>query len=521
MENSTDACVFVLFGATGDLARRKLLPAIYNLHREKLLPTKFSVCAYARKPKDDAAYRGEVRAELEVHSREKPNADWDDLAKRIHYVNGEFDDDAGYKRLKERLEKIDQEQGTCGNRLFYFAVGSEYFVEIVQKLAKNGLLQRWRAPLAHDLAGRKECPSQSPWQRIVIEKPIGHDEASAREMLTQIAEHTSESQVYRIDHYLGKETVQNILALRFGNCIFEPLWNRKYVDHVQITVAESEGVGTRAGYYEKAGALRDVVQNHVLQLLCLVAMESPGTMSADDIRNEKVKILRNLRKMSDAHSVAAHTVRGQYGPSADGKMPGYRQEPGVAPNSTTETYVALRCFVDTWRWAGVPFLLRTGKRMPRRETEISIHFHTPPLQLFDDSPAKHSCIGNVLRINIQPGEGLSFDVAAKIPGAGMKLKMVQMNFDYAEGFKRPTPEAYERLLLDAMHGDATLFTRDDEVQAQWEFCGHILRGWGAQPPPRLPNYFAGSWGPDDAAKLVPPCANGWHMEKSTVDSAAT
>jgi glucose-6-phosphate 1-dehydrogenase len=510
MERSPDPCVMVLFGATGDLARRKLIPALYNLHRDNALPKNFAVCAYARKEKDEATFRNELRAELEKHSRQKPEIDWDELASRIYYVHGEFNDDAGYGRLKTKLEQIDKQHGTGGNRLFYFAVGSEYFVEIVERIAKNKLLLRWRAKLAHDLAPGEHAKHER-WMRVVLEKPIGHDAASAREMLTKIAEHTSESQVYRIDHYLGKETVQNILALRFGNCIFEPVWNRKYVDHVQITVSENEGVGTRAGYYDTAGAMRDVVQNHVLQLLCLVAMESPGTMSADDIRNEKVKILRNLRKM-DVKQVAENTVRGQYGPSADGKKPAYRSESGVAQGSVTETYVALRCYVDTWRWAGVPFLLRTGKAMPARQTEISIHFHVPPLQLFDNSPASKSCAGNVLRINIQPDEGMTFEIVAKVPGAGMRLQNVAMDFNYAEAFKKQTPEAYERLLLDAMSGDATLFTRDDEVQSQWEFISLILDAWKKLPAPRFPNYFAGTWGPDDALRLVPPCSHGWHME---------
>jgi len=494
----------VLFGATGDLARRKLIPAIYNLHHDKQLPDNFAVCGYARKPKDDAAFRDELKREVAKYSRQKPEADWDELAKRFFYVSGEFKDDAGYGRLKTKLAEIDKQCGTAGNRLFYFAVGSEYFVTLGEELSRNGLLHRFRYG-----------STQKPWMRVVLEKPIGHDSESCREILSRLGEFAGEDQVYRIDHYLGKETVQNILAMRFGNCIFEPLWNRKYVDHVQITVAEQEGVGTRAGYYESAGALRDVVQNHVLQLLCLVAMESPGTMSADDVRNEKVKILRNLHKM-DAKQVAEHTVRGQYGPvtpQGGEKLVGYRQEPGVAPNSMTETYVAIRCFVDTWRWAGVPFLLRTGKRMPRRETQISIHFRMPPLQLFEDSPAASECVGNVLRIHVQPDEGISMDIAAKVPGAGMRLQNVDMDFNYAKAFAGQSPEAYERLLVDAMNGAATLFTRDDEVLSQWDFVNQILDGWRKKPPPQFPNYSALTWGPQDARRLVPPCSAGWDMER--------
>ncbi|MCY3017630.1 MAG: glucose-6-phosphate dehydrogenase [Planctomycetota bacterium] len=511
MNNKPDPCIVVLFGGTGDLAHRKLLPAIYNLHHDRLLPEHFAVCVYARRERNDLQYRNEMREFISQFSRQPVQADWEQLASRIFYVAGEFGDNAGHARLMARLAELDTQCGTRGNRLFYFAVASDFFVPLIQRLAGNGLLQRWQDPPAYDVAtGRRAL--QAPWRRVVLEKPIGHDSVSARQLLTRVAEHAGESQVFRIDHYLGKETVQNIMALRFGNGIFEPLWNRNYVDHVQITVAEAEGIGNRAAYYERAGALRDVVQNHVLQLLCLVAMESPSSMHADDIRNEKVKILHGLRKMTAAQ-VAGNVVRGQYGPSADGKLPGYRQEQGVAADSATETFVALRCFVDTWRWADVPFLLRTGKRLPRRQTEISVHFRVPPLRLFDQAAAQESCIGNVLRIRIQPDEGLSLELAAKIPGAGMRLKNVAMDFLYERSFHLQTPEAYERLLLDAMLGDATLFPRDDEVLAQWQFIDSVLAGWHGLPL-RCPNYFAGTWGPDDAARLLPPCTGGWHMESA-------
>ena len=540
MNHKPDPCAMVIFGATGDLAQRKLFPALYNLHSDKLLPEKFAVCAYGRKEKDDAAFRGEVREHLLKYSRRQPQGDWEQLAGRLFYVTGEFDDEAGFARLKARLEQLDAALGTAGNRLFYFAVSSEYFSALAQRLARNGLLAAQAVSLR--AAGTAAAPAS--WGRIVLEKPIGHDSQSARELLTQVAAYASENQVFRIDHYLGKETVQNILALRFANCIIEPLWNRNYVSHVEISMAEQEGIGARAGYYEKAGALRDVAQNHLLQLLCLVAMESPGTMQADDIRNEKVKVLRNLRKMT-LRQAAENSVRGQYGPGADGKTCGYRQEPGVAAASLTETFVALRCFVDTWRWADVPFLLRAGKRLPRRQTQISIHFRVPPLQLFEHAEAPcgeeaprclhpafrqegnahpaclaHTgrfaprCVGNILRLEIQPDEGLSLELAAKIPGAGMHIKNVALGFSYAHGFQRPTPEAYERLLLDALNGDATLFPREDEVQAQWEFIDSVLAGWRRLPPPIFPNYFAGTWGPDEAAKLAPACVHGWHMESA-------
>jgi glucose-6-phosphate 1-dehydrogenase len=538
MERCPDPCIVVIFGSTGDLARRKLYPALYNLHSDKLLPEKFAVCAYGRKEKDDAAFRNEVREQVAHHSRRAPQGDWEQLASRLFYVTGEFDDDAGFARLKMRLAQLDAELCTGGNRLFYFAVSSEFFVPLAQCLARNGLLAPSRTTGV--------SPPAQPWTRLILEKPIGHDSLSARQLLTQIAEHASENQVFRIDHYLGKETVQNILALRFANCIIEPLWNRNYVSHVEISMAEQEGIGSRAGYYEQAGALRDVVQNHLLQLLCLVAMESPATMHADDVRNEKVKVLRNLRKMTLKHA-AENTVRGQYGPSADGKLCGYRQEPGVAASSLTETFVALRCFVDTWRWADVPFLLRAGKHLPRRQTEISIHFRVPPLQLFEHAETPcgadfprclhpsfsqegnihpvclaHTgrfaprCVGDVLCLGIQPDESLNLELAAKVPGAGMRIKNVRLGFNYAQGFQRPTPEAYERLLLDAINGDATLFPREDEVQAQWGFIDSILAGWRQLPPPSFPNYTAGTWGPAGAAKLVPICTRGWHMETARV-----
>ncbi|MGD0088339.1 MAG: glucose-6-phosphate dehydrogenase [Planctomycetota bacterium] len=540
MERSPEPCVVVIFGSTGDLARRKLFPALYNLHRDGLLPEKFALCAYGRKESDDALLRSEIREQLAKYSRRPPQNDWEQLASQVFYVTGEFDDDAGFAWLRSRLQQLDAALGTAGNRLFYFAVGSEFFEPLAQRLARNGLL----VAQASSLHAAGTAAPQAPYTRLVLEKPIGHDALSAGQLLKQIAAYASEEQVFRIDHYLGKETVQNILALRFGNCVFEPLWNRNYVSHVEISMAEEEGIGRRAGYYEQAGALRDVVQNHLLQLLCLVAMEAPGTMHADDVRNEKVKVLRNLRKITPAQA-AGNTVRGQYGPSADGKLAGYRQEPGVGAASQTESFVALRCFVDTWRWADVPFLLRAGKRLPRRQTEISIHFRVPPLQLFEQVQAArgaaapsclqylsrsggpphpaclgHSgrfaprCVGNVLRLGIQPDEGLSLELAAKIPGAGMRLQNVALDFSYAQGFQRPAPEAYERLLLDALNGDATLFPREDEVQAQWEFIDSILAGWQELPPPSFPNYAAGTWGPDEACKLVPACVGGWHMESA-------
>jgi glucose-6-phosphate 1-dehydrogenase len=424
---------------------------------------------------------------------------WRDFSSSLYYQAGDATRSDSYPPLADRLRNLEKEHGLPGNRLFYLAIDPDYFAPSVENLAKADLVRR--APA-------------TPWTRIIIEKPFGKDLESAQALDQDILRHLSESQVFRIDHYLGKETVQNLFSCRFGNSIFEPVFNRRYVDHVEITMAESVGVEGRADYYDDSGALRDVVQNHVLQLLALSAMEPPGSFAAKEMRDEKVKVLHHLRPFPCA---GPWVVRGQYGPGKiDGKpVPGYRQEPGVKPDSTTETYVAMRVQVDSWRWAGVPFLLRAGKRLAKRATEIAVQFKLPPLSLFTTV----HCIGdhcdtskaepNVLVFRIQPDEGVSLTFSAKRPGMHLELQPVRMDFLYDRTFAQPLPEAYERLLLDALRGDGTLFMRSDEVLAAWEFVTPILREWQTQPPPEFPNYDAGTWGPPEAGLLLSGCEGSW------------
>ena len=415
---------------------------------------------------------------------------WPEFASHIGYVQGTFTDPAGYEQLKKRLEQLDGTHGTRGNRLYYLAVSPEYFAPIIENLGKTGLIY------SHHQDG--------PWSRVVIEKPFGHDLASARALNRDITRILDESQIYRIDHYLGKETVQNILALRFGNSIFEPIWDRRYVEAVQITVAEELGMaGGRGGYYDNSGALRDMIQNHLMQLLCLVAMEPPVDLSADAVRNERVKVLEALPTWT-YEDVDRNVVRGQYtaGSIHGTEVPGYLQEKGVKPDSTTETYVAIRLKLNSWRWAGVPFFLRTGKRLPKRASEIAVKFRKPPTTLFEVDTEEGGGGTNLLVLRIQPNEGASLAFQAKIPGSRRRLQEVRMDFRYGTSFAAPPPEAYERLLLDAMLGDPTLYTRTDQVESSWRFCTTILEAWnrpGAPPPLAYP---AGTWGPEAADDLM-------------------
>jgi glucose-6-phosphate 1-dehydrogenase len=428
--------------------------------------------------------------------------DWDSFAGNLFYHRADITQPAGYESLARRLRDLEAERHLNGNRLYYLATDPDHFGTIVEQLAAANLVQR---------------SGNDRWTRVVIEKPFGKDLASAQALDRHVLRFLREDQVFRIDHYLGKETVQNILSFRFGNAIFEPLFNRRYVDHVQITVAETVGMeGRRGAYYDNAGALRDVVQNHLLQLLALVAMEPPAVLKAKELRDEKVKVLRSL-VTRQGREVERRVVRGQYGPgTVNGKpVPGYRKEEAVAPDSATETYVAMRLEIDNWRWAGVPFLLRSGKRMARRVTEIAVQFKLPPLRLFttvecdgdvcDISQAQP----NVLLFRIQPDEGISLSFAAKRPGLNLELHPVRMEFLYGESFRHALPEAYERLLLDALRGDATLFMRSDEVEAAWEFITPILEAWQQQPSDDFPNYAAGSWGPAEADRLLQDCQCGW------------
>jgi glucose-6-phosphate 1-dehydrogenase len=483
----------VIFGATGDLTRRKLVPALYNLWRAGHLPPQFSVVGFARSMGDDESFREELRAGVAEFSRTGLDAEsWHEFIAGFSALRSDYGAPEGYQRLAERLEALDRERGTEGNRLFYLATPPNVTANIAIRLGAAGLV--------------RPAADEGPWARIVIEKPFGHDLASAHALNEAVGAVFDESQVYRIDHYLGKETVQNIMVLRFANALFEPIWNGTQIDHVQITVSESVGVEGRGGYFEQSGILRDMVQNHLLQLLCLVAMEPPVALEADAIRGEKVQVLRALRPILPGE-VRENTVRGQYGPGwvLGREVPGYRQEEGVSPTSLVETYAALRVWIDNWRWAGVPFYLRAGKRLPKRTTEIAIQFKSVPRILFNrdaDAPLEP----NVLSLRIQPNEGIALRIGVKVPGHAARIQPVTMDFGYGAAFGVEPPEAYERLILDALLGDSTLFTRRDEVEAQWQFITPILEGWagseGPVGPPELAEYEAGTWGPAAADALL-------------------
>ena len=479
----------VLFGGSGDLAHRKLLPALYNLALQRLLPASFAVVGAARSATDEGAFRAELHEAVSKFSRTRPINEevWDAFAQNIHFVA--TPDEAGYDELARMLAKVDAEAGTNGNRLFYLATPPQAYAPIIRAIGKHGL----------------RGPGSS---RIVVEKPFGRDLASAMELTGIVHEVFREDEVFRIDHYLGKETVQNILVLRFANGIFEPIWNRQYVDHVQITVAESLGVEERADYYDHAGAMRDIVQNHLLQLLALVAMEPPAAFDDRAVRDEKVKVLRALRPISE-REVGARTVRGQYagGYIEGATVPTYRQEHGVAAESSTETFVAVRCFVDNWRWEGIPFYIRTGKRLPKRSTEIAIRFRVAPHRIFNRDSSE-GIDANELVLRIQPDEGISLTFGAKVPVQGFRIRTVNMDFVYGAAFMLDAPDAYETLILDALRGDATLFTRRDEVEQQWAFVDPILDAWG-RGVPALSSYPSGSWGPGEAETLIERDGRAW------------
>jgi len=491
--HEVEPCALVLFGASGDLTRRKLAPALYNLLLDGLLPERFAVVGAARRQLDDGSFRDSLRQGVAEFSRrplEGPR--WDDLARRISYVAADPGDDDGYGRLERRLAQVDAEHGTGGNRLFYLATPPSAFPLIVERLGRAGLVRPG---------------DEGGFRRIVIEKPIGHDLTSAIALNRCVNGVFAERDVFRIDHYLGKETVQNLLVFRFANAIFDPLWNQKYVDHVQITVAESLGVGSRGAYFEEAGMARDMLQNHMFQLLCLTAMEPPVSLEPDAIRDEKVKVLQALRPVQP-EQVASVTVRGQYTRGAvDGApVPGYREEPGVAPDSYTETYVAASLFVDNWRWGGVPFYLRAGKRLSKRVTEIALQFKDVPHRLFPHDPPAP----NKLKLRIQPDEGIALRIDAKVPGSEPRIRTVDMDFSFDASFGSGAPEAYERLILDALVGDSTLFIRRDEVQAAWEFVDALQEGWSRlDPGDALAEYTAGSRGPAEADVLLARQGRTW------------
>lgn len=478
-------CAIVIFGASGDLARRKLFPALFDLARHACLAPRFRLLGFARTPMNDDAFREHASEFLPKNAAASASGyTQKDFQEQLRYFTGDYDDPQAYQRLAQRLDQLDREGELAGNRLFYLATPPEVYLRIVEQLGKAGLAKP---------------SSEKSWTRVVIEKPFGHDLESCRDLNAQVLRVFDEPQVYRIDHYLGKETVQNLLVFRFGNGIFEPLWNRNYIDHVQITAAEALGVESRAAFYESAGALRDMVQSHMLQLTSLVAMEAPATFDATPVRNEKLKVLESVRPFTK-ESVSRDVVRGQYGPGAgNGKpVPGYRQERGVKPDSLTETFVALKLYIDNWRWSGVPFYLRTGKRLKEGHTEIAIQFKQAPHKIFREHPAEP----NWLALNIQPNEGISLSFGAKSPGSELQIRPVTMDFGYRETFGGTTRDAYATLLNDCIRGDATLFDRADSVEAAWQIIDPIREAWRDLPAPRFPNYAAGGDGPDSATELM-------------------
>jgi glucose-6-phosphate 1-dehydrogenase len=485
LRRTPDPCALVIFGASGDLTHKKLMPALYSLAFRRLLPERFAVIGVARTEGDDDSWRADMKQTVQRYARDEFRQDiWDELAGALHYMPTDFADDAGEDRLADQVRQIDEEKELGGNRVYYLAVPPPAFPAIVEAL------------------GRRR--STKGWTRLIVEKPFGHDLASARELNAMLWEHFDESEIFRIDHYLGKETVQNMLALRFANGVFEPIWNRQFIDHVQITVAESIGIEGRAGYYEQAGAIRDIFQNHLLQLLALTAMEPPIDFSADSVHSEKVKVLKAIHTPGPKS-----VVRGQYGRGfVEGEaVPAYREEQGVATDSMTETFVAAKLYVDNWRWADTPYYVRMGKRLARRETTIAIQFKNAPHPPFEETAAE-GLRPNVLLVHVQPDEGVSLAIGAKVPGQGMKIQTVHMDFLYGGAFRTGMPEAYERLILDTMLGDGTLFTRADEVEEQWLLVDAIVAAW-QRDRPAFPNYAAGTWGPPSSEELLRRDGRSW------------
>jgi glucose-6-phosphate 1-dehydrogenase len=490
-----DACSIVIFGASGDLTARKLIPAIYHLFKEKQMPATFRVIGFARREKTDASWRAELRTALDQFSRTKPVDDkvWAAFAENVFYCQGDLTEDAAYAKLGTQLASFGN-PALRDNLLFYLAISPSQFGEVVEQVHRSGLL-------------KKDGPG---WQRLVVEKPFGHDLASAQKLNQELTRFANESQVFRIDHYLGKETVQNILMFRFSNSIFERLWTRESVDFVQLTVSEKIGVGERGGYYEEAGALRDMLQNHMLQVLSLIAMEPPVSLEAEAVRDEKVKLLKSIRPLTP-EDVARQVVRGQYfAGSVGGQMrPGYRQETKVKPDSNVETFAAVKLFIDNWRWSGVPFYLRTGKNLPQSASEVRIQFRPTPNVLFAAQCGSH-LDANALTLRLQPNEGISLHFNGKVPGQALAVRPVRMHFSYDAEFGAYTPEAYERLLLEAIVGDATLFIRRDEVETAWKIADSIRTGWEGKALTNREFYAAGTWGPIAADDLLAQLGHTWH-----------
>ncbi|MCX6989224.1 MAG: glucose-6-phosphate dehydrogenase [Chlamydiae bacterium] len=493
-----EPCVLVIFGATGDLTARKLIPAIYNLAREGQLPPQFACVGFARREKTHEQFRQEMKEAINAFSRVKPIDEnlWETFQQQLFYHTSEFHDAKGYLALGNFLNDLDSRLGTKGNRIFYLSTQPSFFTMICAQLNQAQLIYN------HD-----QAPS---WSRIIIEKPFGHDTDSANALQAELLKYLNEDQIYRIDHYLGKETVQNILVFRFANSIFESLWNNRYIDHVQITAAEDIGIGTRGAFWEEAGFLRDILQNHIMQVLSLVAMEPPVSLEASSIHDEKVKVLKAIRPLSQddmEHSV----VRGQYGQGFVNGIPaiGYRQEKNVNPQSAVETYLAMKLYIDNWRWAGVPFYIRGGKRLPKKGTEISVFFKDPPSVLFQHPGKKNE--PNVLTLRIQPDEGTALKINCKVPGSSTVIQPVKMNFRYGKYFGMAPPEAYERLIQDCIYGDNTLFAREDEVLTSWKLLSPVLDSWGSHLPTDFPNYASGSWGPKEADDLIMNDGRKWRL----------
>jgi len=490
-----DPCVMVIFGAAGDLTRRKLIPALYNLAKYQLLSREFAIVGVAHTQMSTEDFRKKMLDDLKEFAPGSNDNDlWEWFERRMYYITGEFGDKNLYSTIKDTLAKVDQDHSTHGNFFFYLATAPDFFGPIVEQLSNVGLMEE----------------STQHWRRVIIEKPFGRDIDSAKALNKQLLQVVNEKQIYRIDHYLGKETVQNILAFRFANGIFEPIWNRRYIDHVQISVAETVGVEQRGSYYDTAGALRDMVPNHIMQLISLTSMEPPISFHADSVRDEQAKILHAIQPLS-SEEVLTRTVRGQYGEGTmDGQhVPGYRHESDVPPDSRTETFVAMKLLIDNWRWADVPFYIRTGKRLPGRNTHIVIQFRRAPFVLFRDTPVD-TLMPNQLVLHIQPEEGISLRFAAKVPGPVMRLGSVDMNFEYMDYFGQQAPQTgYERLLHDCMIGDQTLFQRADMVEAGWCVVSPALDVWRALPPRNFPNYAAGTWGPHESEELLEKDGRHW------------
>jgi glucose-6-phosphate 1-dehydrogenase len=495
LERTAEPCIVVIFGASGDLTKRKLLPALYRLVQERLLPAEFAIIGLARTEMTSDEFRSRMKEAVQEFSEDKSVDEevWDSFAQGLHYLTADINNPADYDKLSELLAQVDSERGTQGNRLFYLSVAPKFYAEAVKQLGEHNLAK----------------PVDKGWVRVIVEKPFGTDLESARSLNRELLQHLDEQQIYRIDHYLGKETVQNLLVFRFANGIFEPLWNRQYIDHVQLTNAEMVGVEGRGGYYETAGVVRDMIQNHVFQVLSLVAMEPPVSLGSEAVRDEKIKAMQAARAFTPER-VRTECVRGQYGPGsiAGQPVPGYRQETDVAPDSTTETFAMLTMYFDNWRWAGVPFYVRSGKRLPKRVTEIAIHFKAAPLPLFGN--AMEQMTPNQLIIRIQPDEGIALRFAAKVPGQVTNIRDVNMDFRYGASFGVHLAEAYERLLLDCILGDSTLYARKDMTERGWEIVMPILNEWAASKDPvDFPNYEAGTWGPKASHDLIERDGRRW------------